>query len=551
MNLLRFSSCLCLIMMATACNDHKPLPSAQTADPANAFKEVISSLTNLTDKISLREETLSKIVAATANTKQAETTEPQKEKTAVVANPILEPDMTTLVKNHQDQAVQNRLGQLATHLQGIEQISQTFYPFITSNDSGYFLKMLKSLFPAETINYVLARVYYKAISQKDVTTTEALRKILNQLSKDQKTQILGYALFVDSKYIQTNFRKSIIAEAEKLGLTSDFFNKSQEDIASLKATLDAVVIGQEKAKIGLAVAISNHYKRLEKGMKKSNILVIGPSGTGKTFMVQTIAESLNVPFTIADASNITQAGYIGGKVKDAVIALAQKANYKLDKIEHGIIFFDEIDKMAARSGRADSEEFKRQAQATLLKLIEGIDIEVPMGDGKITVNTSKILFVCAGAFTGLSEIITARLKKEDKEIKTDLFSEATNSDLIEYGIMPELLGRLPNLLALQELSAEDLAHILKNPRSSVLEEFKMLFKLQNIELEFTDTAIVAIAEKARAFKIGARALRTIVEAIMAELQFRLGSMGDIESCTITERVVQYSDLPIVTYRSSK
>jgi ATP-dependent Clp protease ATP-binding subunit ClpX len=552
MNLPRCASCLFLLALLNACSNPGTLSGQATPEQANVFKEVITSLSTLTDKISLRDESLNKLMATFGNAKPSEITPTQETPTVDLGDEkIIEPDMAILVKSQNDQALQNRLRQLSKNPQGLEQITLAFYPFVAGSHARYFIKTLKSLFPFETTSYILARAYYKSIATKDSISTEALRKIVNQLSSNQKKQILGYALFIDSTYADSNFRNIIVAESRKLGLSERFFSKSQEDVSGLKATLDAVVIGQEKAKVGLAVAIFNHYKRLEKGMKKSNILVIGPSGTGKTFMVQTLAESLNVPFHIADASNLTQAGYIGGKVKDAVIALTQKANFQLDKVERGIIFFDEIDKMAARSGRADSEEFKRQAQATLLKLIEGIDIEVPRGDEKIIVNTSKILFVCAGAFTGLSEIIYARLKKEDKEAKVDIFSEATNADLIEYGIMPELLGRLPNILALQELSTEDLVRILKNKKSSVLEEFKTLFRVQNIELQFTDESILAIAERAKSFKIGARALRTIVEGIMADLQFRLSSMGAIQSCIITERVVRYNDLPIVTYQSSK
>jgi ATP-dependent Clp protease ATP-binding subunit ClpX len=305
-----------------------------------------------------------------------------------------------------------------------------------------------------------------------------------------------------------------------------------DEISRLKAKLDEVVIGQEGAKIALAVAIRNHYEGLRQGLPKSNILILGPSGTGKTLMVQTIANSLDVPFAVFDASSITQAGYIGGKVKDAVMALAQKAEFNQEKIERGIIFFDEIDKMAARGGRGDSEEFKRQAQATLLKVIEGIEVEVKENEHrKLNIDTSKILFVCAGAFSGLN-----------------LSSKVSTDDLIAFGMMPELLGRLPNMITLHELGVSDLERILKNPRSSVLEEYKTRFAAQKIALKFTDGATRAIAEKAAEFRIGARALKTVVARVMADLQFRIGNMGHIQSCTVTERVIRYGDLPLITYR---
>ena len=232
MNLLRFLSCLSLLALLTSCSNPQIAP-----DHHNVFKEVIASLSTLTDKISLREESLNKSMAASDNAKQNEITPTPTEKTVALAEEkISVPDMAVLVKGHHDQALQNRLSQLAKNPQGIQQIAQAFYPFVASGHSEYFIKTLKSLFSFETTSYILACAYYQSIATNDTAVTEALRKIVNQLSSNQKQQILGYVLFVDSTYVHADFRKNIVAEADKLGLDDHFFNKSQEDISGLKAT---------------------------------------------------------------------------------------------------------------------------------------------------------------------------------------------------------------------------------------------------------------------------------------------------------------------------
>lgn len=392
----------------------------------------------------------------------------------------------------------------------------------------------------------LAENYYAALAKNDLEKRNQISQIVQSWTEENKKQWIGYLLLLNTG---DDHREAILIEAEKQGLSRTPFLFSSSEVGDLKKALDAIVTSQEKAKVSLAVAIHNHYERLKKSLKKSNILVIGPSGTGKTLMVQTIAESLNVPFAIADASRITQAGYIGGKVEDAVAALAEKAGYDLEKIERGIIFFDEIDKVSARGGRAESDEFKRQAQANLLKIIEGIEIEVKIDKFRsMTVDTSKILFVCAGAFTGLTSIIKDRLTGENREIKENIYAQVSGSDLIAYGLTPEVVGRLPNVIALEDLKVSDLIHILKNPKGSILEEYRQIFNERDVELQFTDGALKAIAEKAFELKVGARGLRTVVEQLMSPLQYQMDSLGALRVCTVTEKMVREGGMPILEYR---
>ena len=541
-----FCSCIFLI---TACNN-TPAPVQTNEDQkkdesTNILKDVISKVSDLTDNISKREETLHKMMDSWKTPKDS--IDPAEEKPQDIQTPTTNYNLAELAKQKETHTLKNALSEANKSKSGVEEMAAALSSLIGLESYDYLLQNIKSMVETETFINVLAVLYYKIISSKNEVQIENVRLIFKPLSMKQKKQLLGYVMLLNTNNTENNHREDIIKEANYHGLNENFFGKTTSDIASLKATLDAVVTGQEEAKIGLAVAISNHYRRLVKDLPKSNILIIGPSGTGKTFMVQTIAESLKVPFVIADSSNITQAGYIGGKVTDAVTALAQKADYNLEAIEQGIIFYDEIDKMAARSGRKDTEEFKRQAQATLLKTIEGIEVDVPFGRSSIKVNTKKILFVCAGAFTGLDTIISERLAKENKSANSNMFSQVSSGDLVNYGFMPELLGRLPNVITLNKLTTKDFVHILNNSRASILEEYKNLFKLQNIKLDFTPGAIESIAEKAFTYDIGARALRTVVETVMANLQFRLSSMGTISSCTVTKRVIDYGELPIISF----
>lgn len=546
--LLTSAFCSCIFLIA-ACNNNPPPTQIneeqQKYDSANILKDAINKVSTLADNISKREEVLQKMVDSWKTPKDP--IDSVEEKPAEIETPTIKHSLAELAKQQDTQSLKNALSEANKTKYGTEEMAEALANLIGLESYDYLLQNIKSSVETETFINVLAVLYYKIISSKNEVQIENVRLIFKPLSMKQKKQLLGYVMLLNTNNTENNFREEIIKEAAYHGIKENFFGKTTSDIASLKATLDAVVTGQEEAKVGLAVAISNHYRRLVKDLPKSNILIIGPSGTGKTFMVQTIAESLKVPFVIADSSNITQAGYIGGKVTDAVIALAQKADYNLEAIEQGIIFYDEIDKMAARSGRKDSEEFKRQAQATLLKTIEGIEVEVPFGRSSIRVNTKKILFVCAGAFTGLDTIIAERMVKENKTPNSNIFAQVSSGDLVNYGFMPELLGRLPNVITLNKLTTKDFVHILNNSRSSILEEYKNLFKLQNIKLDFTPGAIESIAEKAFSYDIGARALRTVVETVMANLQFRLSSMGSISSCTVTKRVIDYGELPIISF----
>ena len=340
----------------------------------------------------------------------------------------------------------------------------------------------------------------------------------------------------------------------------------------MKAKLDEYVIGQDYAKKVISVAVYNHYKRVltdtldDIEIEKSNMLMVGPTGSGKTYLVKTIARILNVPLAITDATTLTEAGYIGDDVESVLSKLLAAADNDVEKAERGIVFIDEVDKIAKKRNTNSRDVSGEAVQQGLLKLLEGAEVEVPVGAGSknamvplATINTRNILFICGGAFPDLEDIIKARLNKEssigfkadlkDKYDKdADILQKVAMEDLREFGMIPEFLGRLPILYALQSLDEEMLVKILKEPKNAILKQYQKLLSLDGVELRFDDTAYHAIAKRAMEKKTGARALRAIIEQFMLDIMYQIPKDDNIGRVTITSDYIEGNGLPLIEMR---